>query len=163
MITHIKVLCGFIKSYFSWQLHKKYKTYSKTYKKTYREIIWKSFWAYLKDCVILRKGIYKIKYTSDYNVGFPKRMKDWVEYFGKCVFWCCVYFMRCLAFWDKFGRRYAKERFIRQKLSTPFHHKQLLYVNEGLLYEFLEQHGFMVVEEELEYRSSTYFVKRKND
>lgn len=141
---------------------KDFPLYGSYYKFTYREMSWKCFWAYLKQSVFQGKDTFEIRYGAVYYHPFKKRFKDWLTYFANQRFW--------------FRYSLLKLKLVKPKTICdlmliggngphhafhPFHPKIHVGIDESILYDVIEDNGFIVVEEDLQVHSTIYRAEIK--
>ena len=120
----------------------------KTLKKCFKEFV--------KQCILLNKDEFNVRYGSEYYDSFSLRFKDWSEYV-----------------WNKFimvpfsklvPKKYRLDLFdydVVYGVSKPIHLMHHIYVNESILEYFLSEFYFEIVDEHLGSLETIYYIKKK--
>lgn len=112
---------------------------------------------YIRQCIILGKEEFKVRYGSEYYDSFKLRFKDLLEYIYNKFF--TVPICRLI---PKKHRPSIINYYIEHGVSKPIHIKHHIFVSESLLEYFLNENGFEIYDEYIGSLETIYYIRYFN-
>ncbi len=108
----------------------------------------KCYHVFIIECIIKGKKDFKVVFNSKHIESCSKRIKDWFKFMCYSIF---IFFL--INFTSN-----KEKNFI--SISKPVHIKALENINEIILYEFLEENGLKIIDEQSDKDSIVYYVEK---
>ena len=115
----------------------------------------KCYYTYVLECIIKGKDKFEISFNGKYVKNFLERALDWFNYVLDSIY---RFFL--VHFTPNNDKTFKRYELIHYGVSKPIHVKVTNAPNETVLYSFLEENGFQIIEEHLYNVSTVYDVAR---